>query len=53
MDPNTERQMQRARLETQLEKLTLAQQWLSECTKKDDGDDLTNDCGQLVDTFSS
>ncbi|CRG84041.1 hypothetical protein PISL3812_01383 [Talaromyces islandicus] len=36
MDPNTERRMQRERLVTQLDKLTIAQQWLSESTKKDD-----------------
>jgi hypothetical protein len=34
MDPNIERRQQRERLVTQLEKLTIAQQWLSEKQQK-------------------
>lgn len=51
MDPNTERREQRERLVKQLEKLTTAQQWLSESSKK--GDEVTDDYGQLVDSFVS
>jgi hypothetical protein len=51
MDPNIERRQQRERLVTQLEKLTIAQQWLSESSKKDDEDGLADNYGQLVDSF--
>lgn len=53
MDPNTERREQRERLAKQLEKLTTAQQWLSESSKKDDEDGTADDYGQLVDSLLS
>jgi len=53
MDPSDERRMQRERLEIQLQKLTIAQQWLSESSRKDDEDGLADDFGQQVVSSSS
>lgn len=52
MDPNIERRMQRERLETQLEKLTIAQRWLAESSKKDDEDGPSDDY-DMIDSLSA